>query len=138
LQSINHHKIKPEMVMKRFMKVVLPIIVSLILAASLSRPAHAQFAGEGGFEQIEQFAPMLEMMKKKMGKKCFAQVLQTMGPFISQMVQSGGGVTGFGAFGGSGFDMSAMSGMMNAQSMAAITQMFDSKGPCHRRGRLMR
>ena len=124
--------------MKWFMKVVLSIIVSLILAASLSRPAHAQFAGEGGFEQIQQFAPMLEMLKKKMGKKCFAHVLQTMGPFISQMMQSGGGFTSFGAFGGGEFDMSAMSGMMNAQSMAAITQMLDSNGPCHRRGRFVR
>ena len=42
--------------MKRFMKLALPIIVSLILAANVSRPAYAQFAGEGGFEQIEQFA----------------------------------------------------------------------------------
>ncbi len=54
--AYSHHKIKPEIVMKRFMKLALPIIVGLILAANVSRPAHAQFAGEGGFEQIEQFA----------------------------------------------------------------------------------
>jgi hypothetical protein len=57
-----------------------------------------------GFEQMQQFASMLEMMKKKMGKKCLAQI-----------------------------------GVMNAQSIGAITQMFEtSHGPCHRRGRFVR
>ena len=54
--------------MKHAMKLVLPIVAGLILSSNISRPAHAQFAGDGGFEQMQQFAPMLEMMKKKMGE----------------------------------------------------------------------
>ena len=112
--------------MKRTIKLVLPIIASLILSSSLSRPAHAQFAGDGGFEQMQQFAPMLEMMKKKMGKKRFAMMMQTFGPMMSQMMEGQGG--GFGGFGGgNGFDMSAMSGMMNPQTIGAMTQMFDGR-----------
>ena len=32
--------------------------------------------------QMEQFAPMLEMMKQKMGKQNFARLMQTMGPMM--------------------------------------------------------
>ena len=115
--------------MKRTIKLVLPIIASLILSSNLSRPAHAQFAGDGGFEQMQQFAPMLEMMKKKMGKKRFAMMMQTFGPMMSQMMEGqGGGFGNFGGFGGgNGFDMSAMSGMMNPQTIGAMTQMFDGR-----------
>jgi hypothetical protein len=115
--------------MKRTMKLVLPIIASLILSSSLSRPAHAQFAGDGGFEQMQQFAPMLEMMKKKMGKKRFAMMMQTFGPMMSQMMEGqGGGFGNFGGFGGgNGFDMSAMSGMMNPEMIGGMTQMFGGR-----------
>ena len=61
--QVNFHLL--ETVMKRTMKLVLPIVAGLILSSNISRPAHAQFAGDGGFEQMQQFAPMLEMMKKK-------------------------------------------------------------------------
>jgi uncharacterized membrane protein YgcG len=115
--------------MKRTMKLVLPIVAALILSSNISRPAHAQFAGDGGFEQMQQFAPMLEMMKKKMGKKRFAKLIQTMGPMMSQMMDGqGGGFGGFGGggggFGGGGFDMSAMSGMMTPEMISGMTQMF--------------
>jgi hypothetical protein len=115
--------------MKRTIKLVLPIIASLILSSSLSRPAHAQFAGDGGFEQMQQFAPMLEMMKKKMGKKRFAMMMQTFGPMMSQMMEGqGGGFGNFGGFGGgNGFDMSAMSGMMNPEMIGGMTQMFGGR-----------
>jgi hypothetical protein len=123
--------------MKRTMKLVLPIVAGLILSTNISRPAHAQFAGDGGFEQMQQFAPMLEMMKKKMGKKRFAMLIQTVGPMMSQMMDGqggggfggfGGGGGGFGGFGGGGggFDMSAMSGMMNPEMISGMTQMFGS------------
>ena len=48
---------------------------------------------------MTQMAPMLEMMKAKMGKRRFGQMMQTMGPMMSRMMENGGG--GFG--GGSGF-----------------------------------
>ena len=55
---------------------------------------------------MTQMAPMLEMMKAKMGKRRFGQMMQTMGPMMSQMMENGGGgfggmTAGFG--GGSGF-----------------------------------
>jgi hypothetical protein len=114
--------------MKHAMKLVLPIVAGLILSSNISRPAHAQFAGDGGFEQMQQFAPMLEMMKKKMGKKRFAMMMQTIGPMMSQMMEGqGGGFGNFGGFGGNGFDMGAMSGMVNPQTIGAMTQMFGAR-----------
>ena len=72
--------------MTRMMKLALPIVAGLMLSASLSPAAHAQFAGGGGFEQMQQMAPMLNMMKKKMGKKRFAMLMRTMGPMMSNMM----------------------------------------------------
>jgi hypothetical protein len=49
---------------------------------------------------MTQMAPMLEMMKAKMGKRRFAMLMQTMGPMMSQMMQGGGFGGGGGGFGG--------------------------------------
>jgi hypothetical protein len=118
--------------MKRTMKLVLPIVAGLILSTNISRPAHAQFAGGGGggFEQMQQMAPMLNMMKRKMGKKRFAKMMQTFGPMMSDMMdgQGGGGFGGGGFGGGGGFNMGAMSGMMNPEMIGSMTQMFGGKG----------
>jgi len=62
---------------------------ALIVAAFFaSAPAKAQFAGIDE-NQMQQFAPMLEMMKQQMGKQKFAQLMKTMGPMMEKM-QSGG------------------------------------------------
>jgi hypothetical protein len=52
---------------------------------------------------MTQFAPMLEMMKAKMGKRRFGMMMQTMGPMMSRMMENGGGFGGGipGGFGGS-------------------------------------
>ena len=50
---------------------------------------------------MTQMAPMLEMMKAKMGKRRFAMMMQTMGPMMSRMMEGGGGGLG-GMMGGSG------------------------------------
>ena len=69
-------------------------------------PAKAQFAGlgggSGGEDMMTQMAPMLEMMKAKMGKRRFAMMMQTMGPMMSRMMENGGGGLG-GMMGGGGF-----------------------------------
>ena len=55
---------------------------------------------------MTQMAPMLEMMKAKMGKRRFAALMQTMGPMMGQMMEGGGGGRGFGGMipgGGGGF-----------------------------------
>jgi hypothetical protein len=49
---------------------------------------------------MTQMAPMLEMMKAKMGKRRFGMMMQTIGPMMSQMMESGGG--GFGGMLGGG------------------------------------
>jgi hypothetical protein len=83
------------------------IAVLLLLFALTSMPARAQFGGgEGGGDMMTQMAPMLEMMKAKMGKRRFGHLMQTMGPMMSRMMENGGG--GFGGMagglgGGSGF-----------------------------------
>ena len=51
---------------------------------------------------MTQMAPMLEMMKAKMGKRRFAMMMQTMGPMMSRMMEGGGGGLG-GMMGGGGF-----------------------------------
>ena len=50
---------------------------------------------------MTQMAPMLEMMKAKMGKRRFAMMMQTMGPMMSRMMEGGGGGLG-GMMGGGG------------------------------------
>lgn len=88
-------------------KAVSRVAVLLLLFALTSAPAKAQFAGgEAGGDMMTQMAPMLEMMKAKMGKRRFGQMMQTMGPMMSRMMENGGG--GFGGMaggfgGGSGF-----------------------------------
>jgi hypothetical protein len=67
-------------------------------------PAKAQFAGfgdgGGGGDMMTEMAPMLEMMKAKMGKRRFGTLMQTVGPMMSRMMDSGG--DGFGGLSGGG------------------------------------
>ena len=66
----------------------------LLLLSLTSVPAKAQFAGSGGGDMMTQMAPMLEMMKAKMGKRRFGMLMQTVGPMASRMMQNGGGGLG--------------------------------------------
>jgi hypothetical protein len=132
--------------MNRALKFAVPILAIGFALAVTPRAAHAQFGGggDGGFQQMEQFAPMLEMMKKKLGKKRFAKLMQTMGPMMSNMMdgQGGGGFGnfgdmmnggGFGNFGGGNFDMNSMSAMMNPEMISTMVSMFDGGSVRHGR-----
>jgi hypothetical protein len=82
-------------------KVVCQAAAFLLLFTLTSAPAKAQLAGfGGGGDMMTQMAPMLEMMKAKMGKRRFGMMMQTMGPMMSQMMEGGGG--GFGGMMGGG------------------------------------
>jgi hypothetical protein len=86
-------------------KIVCQVATLLLLFTLTSMPAKAQFAGGGGGggqDMMTQMAPMLEMMKAKMGKRRFATMMQTMGPMMGRMMEgSGGGLGGgLGGFGG--------------------------------------
>jgi hypothetical protein len=71
-----------------FAKLACPLAVVAALSVAAA-PAKAQFAGmDDG--QMQQFAPLLEMMKEKMGKRRFGQLMQAMGPMILQMEEQGG------------------------------------------------
>jgi hypothetical protein len=71
------------------------LAAALLLSFTLTAaPAQAQFGGGG--DMMTQMAPMLEMMKAKMGKRRFAKVMQAVGPMMSGMMESGGG----GSYGG--------------------------------------
>jgi hypothetical protein len=96
----------------------------LSLAVS-SAPANAQslFGGGGGEDQMAQMAPMLEMMKAKMGKRRFAQMMQTMGP----MMEGGGGGM-MGGMGG-GNMMGMMNGANMSNMMAMMGPMMNMMGP---------
>ncbi len=65
----------------------------LTIVAITTAPAKAQFAG-GGEDMMTQMAPMLNMMKAKMGKKRFGMLMQTMGPMMSKMMDGSGGFGG--------------------------------------------
>ena len=76
-------------------KVVCQAATLLVLFALTTMPAKAQFAGVGGGDggdMMTQMAPMLEMMKAKMGKRRFGMMMQTMGPMMGQMMEGGGGL----------------------------------------------
>lgn len=84
-------------------KVICQAAAVLLLFSISSVPAKAQFlggGGAGGEDMMTQMAPMLEMMKAKMGKRRFAMLMQTMGPMMSRMMENGGG--GFGGMMGGG------------------------------------
>jgi hypothetical protein len=74
----------------------------LLLFTFSTVPAKAQFGGGGGGggDMMTQMAPMLNMMKAKMGKRRFGMMMQTMGPMMSRMMQNGG--SGFGGMLGGG------------------------------------
>src|SRR3979411_3448937 len=77
----------------------------LLLLTVTSAPAKAQFTGiggGGGGDMMTQMAPMLEMLKAKMGKRRFGAMMQTMGPMMSRMMENGGGGFGGGIPGGFG------------------------------------
>ncbi|MCK1518241.1 hypothetical protein IVB22_38330 [Bradyrhizobium sp. 190] len=88
-------------------KVVCHAAMLLLLFTLTSMPAKAQFAGigrgGGGEDMMTQMAPMLEMMKAKMGKRRFAMMMKTMGPMMSRMMEGGGGgLNGLGGMMGGG------------------------------------
>jgi hypothetical protein len=66
--------------MTRLARLACPVV----LAALFSTPAKAQFGGMD-MSQMQQFAPMLETMKQKMGKRRFGQVMRMMGPMMERM-----------------------------------------------------
>jgi hypothetical protein len=118
--------------MTRLAKLAAPLAIAAAVLIT-SAPAKAQF-DEG---QMAQFAPMLEMMKQKMGKKRFGHMMQTMGPMMENMMgQGGGGGGGFGGGGGmGGFDMNSMQGLMNPQTMGSMISMFGGMRHGGRSGR---
>ena len=87
----------------------------LMMVATSTAPAKAQFAGGGGQDMMTQMAPMLEMMKAKMGKKRFASLMQTMGPMMSNMMDGSGG--GFGGMNLGGFSGGGFGGSSGAPSI---------------------
>ena len=113
-------------------KVVCQAATLLLLFTLTSIPAKAQFAGfgggGGGDDMMTQMAPMLEMMKARMGKRRFAMVMQTMGPMMGGMMEGGGG--GLGSMmggGGGGFGGGNIMGMLGGggggEMMSMIPQL---------------
>ena len=94
--------------MTRLAKLAGPLAILAALSFT-SAPAKAQFGGMDE-SQMQQFAPMLEMMKQKMGKRRFGQLMQTMGPMMAQMEGQGS----FGASSLGSMDMGQMIGMIGS------------------------
>lgn len=133
--------------MNKLAKILGPLAV--VFAISLSQaPAHAQFGGfgggAGGGDMMTTMEPMLEMMKKKMGKKRFAQLMQTVGPMATQMMDGGGGFNinsiggggigpggyGVGGYGAGSFDVGTMTQFISPAMINSMVAM----GSSSRRG----
>src|SRR6516162_4372169 len=112
--------------MKGADKVICQAAAVFFLFALTSGPAKAQFGGlgggGGGEEMMAQMAPMLEMMKAKMGKRRFAMLMQTMGPMMSR---GGGNIGGIipGGYGGGGDIMGMIGGFGGGDIMSMIGPM---------------
>ena len=107
-------------------KLVCQAAALLVLFALTLTPAKAQFGGGGGGQDMmTQMAPMLEMMKAKMGKKRFAALMQTMGPMMSRMMENGsGGIGGMmGAGGPGGLSGGNLGGGLGAPNYGGYTPM---------------
>ena len=142
-------------------KVICQAAAVLLLLSVTGAPAKAQFAGfgggtaAGGEDMMTQMAPMLEMMKAKMGKRRFAMMMQTMGPMMSRMMENGGGgiggmmggggigggfsvpsYGGYAPMGGGGDIMGMLGGSGGGEMMAMIPQLMrlaNAGGGGHRR-----
>ena len=132
--------------MKGADKVICQAATLLVLFTLTSAPAKAQFGlggGGGGEDMMTQMAPMLEMMKAKMGKRRFAMMMQTMGPMMGQMMEGGGlgGMMGRGGFGSmipGGYGGGIPGGMGGGDIMGMIgplMRMANFGGGGHRRHR---
>lgn len=106
-------------------KVICQAAIVLLLFSVASTPAKAQLAGfgggAGGEDMMTQMAPMLEMMKARMGKRRFAMLMQTMGPMISRMMENGGGLGGM--MGGGGLSGGNLGGGFGAPNYGGYTLM---------------
>jgi hypothetical protein len=82
--------------MKPVIRLACPLALAIALALP-SAPANAQIAGD---QMMSQFAPMIGMMKKKIGKKRFGRLMQTVGPMMTSMGQQSSGAGGISSLGG--------------------------------------
>lgn len=124
-------------------KVICRAAAVLLLFSMSSAPAKAQFlggGGAGGEDMMTQMAPMLEMMKARMGKRRFAMLMRTMGPMMSGMIENGGGGFGSGNLGG-GFgapnygDYTPMGGGDMMAMIPQLMRLANVGGGGHRRHR---
>ena len=108
-------------------KIICQAAALLLLFTLTLTPAKAQFGGGGGGQDMmTQMAPMLEMMKAKMGKRRFAAMMQTMGPMMGRMMEGGGGGLGgmnIGGLGGGGDFMGVLGGAGGGELMSMAPQL---------------
>jgi hypothetical protein len=104
ITPLSRRSAREDQAMRGADKVVCQAATLFLLFALSTAPANAQFGGfGGGADMMTQMAPMLEMMKAKMGKRRFAMLMQTMGPMMARMMENGGfGGMGAGIPGGFG------------------------------------
>jgi len=95
-----------------------------VLLLAVSTPASAQDLGGADFGDMEQFAPVLEVIKKQMGKRRFGELVRTVGPIMDEMTtgQDSAGGGGFGSF--EGFDAARIMPHINAQTIEGLVRAF--------------
>jgi hypothetical protein len=119
---------------KHVLKLAQPALAVLMLG--VATPASAQVAGTDAFQQMERFAPVLEIVKQRMGKERFGRLMQTVGPMVDPLLTGQGTGTGsYGALGGPGFDAGRLATLVDGQTIAGLVQAF---GPAERPRRAVR
>jgi hypothetical protein len=116
---LKRHNARKEKHMTRAHKLMGTAAALLLMFSVSTAPARAQFAGGGGADMMTQMAPMLNMIKAKMGKKRFGMLMQTVGPMASKMMDGGGfgGINGLGGFGGASFVGAGIPGTIGVPSV---------------------
>ena len=93
-------------------------------------PAHAQFGfggSEGGEDMMTTMAPVLDVMKKQMGEKRFGELMKTVGPIATKMMDgNGGGLGGIGSL--DGLDIGSLSGLISDGTVQSLIGMIPPSG----------
>lgn len=74
---------------------------------------------------MEQFAPVLEIMKRHMGKRQFGELMRTVGPIMDEMMtgEGPGAGGGFGPYGG--LDAARIMPHINAETIGGLVRAFE-------------
>jgi uncharacterized membrane protein YgcG len=128
---------------------LLAFLLAVCLIQSPARAQSAGYGGDGDDDMMTTMAPVLNVMKRKLGKRRFTRLMQTVGPMIENDGGEGGfgggyrgGYGGYGLGGGGfnfgGFDLGGIGQYITPDTVSSVVSLALSSGGHHRRGRRLR